>query len=408
MSARPDKADGTEDGRDADAEHPGVPPNSWRCFSYPLSVSIPTFAESRPPGSCQTDRLTAVRSGRPCERGEPLGEISAVAGQYDVAGVVSGIAPGGAVAATAAAPMHRQAASLSRDMLKSLRLHQWSKNFLVFAPIILAGQFTDVGALVDTLFAFFALCMVASSTYLVNDIRDLEDDRRHWSKCRRPLASGRVSVAMAAATVPIGITIGFSMAAMASTAVVLTLMAYLAITIAYTFGLKRLILIDGVILAMLFTLRLALGIVAADVPPSTWLVVFSMFLFASLSYAKRHAEIARVAQRHGLKINGRGYRAADGPLVLAMGLMTGIGAVAVLVLYIVYDAFAQTFYGSTAWLWGFPPLVLLFVGRIWFACLRDELDDDPVAFALTDWACLVLMAVGLVCFVLAWGGLAWR
>lgn len=301
-----------------------------------------------------------------------------------------------------------QTGLVSGELVKSLRLHQWTKNLLVFVPIVLAGQFTDMTALTDTVIAFFALSIVASSTYLINDMWDLADDRRHWSKRHRPLASGRLPVTMAAATVPFGISIGFCLAAMASTAVVLLLAAYLAATIAYTFGLKRLVLVDGVVLAFLFTLRLALGVVAADVPPSAWLVVFSMFLFASLSYAKRHAEITRVADRRGVQVNGRGYRTTDAPVVLAMGLATGIGAVLILILYILHDAYAQTFYGNTVWLWAFPPLLFLFVTRIWLACLRDELDDDPVAFALTDRACLAMVALGTVCFALAWLGPSWR
>jgi 4-hydroxybenzoate polyprenyltransferase len=294
------------------------------------------------------------------------------------------------------------------DLLKSLRLHQWTKNLLVFVPIVLAGQLTHVVSLEDTVIAFFALSIVASSTYLVNDMWDLADDRRHWSKRHRPIASGRLPISTAAATVPFGILIGFFLAAMTSPAVVWLLLVYLVITTAYTFGLKRIVLIDGVVLAVLFTLRLAIGVAAADVPPSAWLVVFSMFLFASLSYAKRHTEIARVAERRGRQLNGRGYRTSDAPIVLAMGLSTGVGAVLILVLYIVHDAYAQTFYGNTVWLWAFPPLVFLFVARIWLACLRGELDDDPVAFALTDRACLGLLVLGLICFGLAWLGPAWR
>jgi 4-hydroxybenzoate polyprenyltransferase len=305
-------------------------------------------------------------------------------------------------------PAQRPARGGPFDLVKSLRLHQWAKNLLVFVPIVLAGRMSDMVSLTDTVIAFFALSIVASSTYLINDMWDLPDDRRHWSKRHRPLASGRLPLATAAATVPFGIVIGFSLAAMTSTPVVWLLFVYLVITVAYTFGLKRVVLIDGVVLAVLFTLRLAIGVAAADVPPSAWLVVFSMFLFASLSYAKRHTEIARVAQRRGLEVNGRGYRTSDAPVVLAMGLSTGVGAVLILVLYIIHDAFSQTFYGNTMWLWGFPPLVFLFVARIWLACLRGELDDDPVAFALTDRACLGLLAVGLICFGLAWLGPAWR
>ena len=124
--------------------------------------------------------------------------------------------------------------------------------------------------------------------------------------------------------------------------------------------------------------------VAADVPPSPWLFVFSMFLFTSLSYAKRHTEIVRAIARQDKETNGRGYHPIDAPMMLTVGLSTGIGAVMIMVLYIVEEAFRNSFYGSTGWLWGFPPLVFLFVMRIWLLSARGEMSDDPVAFAIKD------------------------
>jgi 4-hydroxybenzoate polyprenyltransferase len=164
-------------------------------------------------------------------------------------------------------------------------------------------------------------------------------------------------------------------------------------------------LIDGLVLATLYTSRLALGVVAAQVPPSPWLFVFSMFIFASLSFAKRYTELQRVIEKQGGdRIAGRGYRIEDVPLVLALGMATGMAAVVVTIFYIIEDAFLQSFYGRTGWLWGFPPLMFLFVCRMWLVSVRGEMSDDPIEFALRDLPSQAVLAGLLVCFGFAWLG----
>ena len=289
-------------------------------------------------------------------------------------------------------------------LLRSLRPHQWAKNALVFVPLILAGLVSHADAVYATACAFLALGLVASSTYLVNDIWDLTDDRSHWSKRNRPLASGRLPLATAITAVPIGLFAGLAVASLAGPATVAVVLIYLAVTLLYSFALKRIPVLDGFVLASLFTLRLGAGIVASGAPPSPWLLVFAMFLFASLSFAKRHTEVARVIERGGTEVRGRGYKAMDLPLIMGIGMATGVAAVLIMVLYIINDAFRQSFYGNTAWLWGFPSILFLFVCRIWLKCGRGELHDDPVAFAVTDRPCLALGGALMVCFALAWSG----
>jgi 4-hydroxybenzoate polyprenyltransferase/phosphoserine phosphatase len=295
-------------------------------------------------------------------------------------------------------------ASRFRALLRSLRPHQWAKNALVFVPIILSGRIGDTAALSATFLAFLALGCVASATYVVNDILDLADDRRHWSKRERPLASGRLPLLTGALAVPVGLVAGFGFAALAGAGVVAITAVYLASTLAYSLKLKRVPILDGFTLASLFTLRIGAGILASAAPPSPWLLVFSMFLFASLSFAKRHTEVARVIERGGTEIRGRGYKAVDLPLILSVGIATGMCAVLILVLYIIDDAFRQSFYGNTLWLWGFPAVLFLFICRIWLMCQRGQMNDDPVVFAVTDRPSLALGAALMVCFVFAWVG----
>lgn len=289
-----------------------------------------------------------------------------------------------------------------QGVLASLRLHQWVKNLLVFAPIVLGGQLGDMRSLLATVAAFVALGLVASSTYLINDILDVADDRRHWSKRERPIAKGLLSASAAAVCAGIGLAAGLALAAAISLSVLGVLLLYIGLTLSYSLGLKRLPLIDGLVLATQFTLRLALGVAAAQVPPSPWLFVFSMFLFTSLSLAKRYTELGRLGMVQGTQIAGRGYRTEDAPLVLAIGVAAGLGAVIIVILYIIEDAFRQSFYGSAASLWGFPPLVFLIVCRIWLMTVRGEMHDDPVKFMLADRVSQSLLAMLVTCFFLAW------
>jgi 4-hydroxybenzoate polyprenyltransferase len=294
--------------------------------------------------------------------------------------------------------------SVLRQLAKCMRLHQCVKNVVVFVPLVLGGALTDLISFSHTLLAFVALCCVASGTYLLNDIWDVADDRKHWSKRERPIASGGLSAATALAAALLLISAGIAMGALVSLATCAALLLYLGLTLYYSLHLKTVPFVDGLALAALFTIRLGIGAAAAAVPPSAWLFVFSMFLFASLSYAKRYTELSRAIVRQSQSMNGRGYRPVDAPMVLTIGLSTGVGAVMIMVLYIVEEAFRSSFYGSTAWLWGFPPLVFLFVIRIWLVSARGEMMDDPVAFAIKDRMCIGLLFLLLVCFGIAWLG----
>jgi 4-hydroxybenzoate polyprenyltransferase len=295
-------------------------------------------------------------------------------------------------------------ASPIRELTRSLRLHQCVKNLIIFVPVILGGRLTDLAEVIYTVVAFIALTCIASGTYLINDIWDVAEDRKHWSKRYRPIAAGRLAVTTALCVAVVCICVGVALGFLVSSKTGAMLLLYLGITLAYTLHLKTVAFVDGLVLATLFTVRLGIGAAAADVPPSPWLFVFSMFLFASLSYAKRHTEIVKAIARQENAMNGRGYRLIDGPMVLTVGLSTGIGAVMIMVLYIVEEAFRNSFYGSTGWLWGFPPLVFLFVVRVWLLSARGEMSDDPVAFAIKDRTSIALAALLMLCFGFAWLG----
>ena len=295
-----------------------------------------------------------------------------------------------------------------KGWMKALRIHQWAKNVLVFVPLVLGGLFADAQAWMHAGLAFVALNLMASSTYLVNDVWDIEDDRRHWTKRNRPLASGRMTLKQAAVAAPATLALSLGLGAALGMGVLAVLLAYLALTLGYSFAFKRKPVLDTFVLATLFTLRLVLGIVAVGVVGSPWLLVFSMFLFTSLSFAKRMTEVLRFAEKNPdteAKVSGRGYYVMDTPFILNMGVSSGMASILIMVLYLTQDAFRVDFYANAAWLWTIPAALFLWVSRIWMIAQRGELLDDPVVFAMRDPKSLLLCGAVGVSFLMAWLGL---
>lgn len=288
-----------------------------------------------------------------------------------------------------------------RTAAKAMRIHQWAKNALVAVPLILGGRAFDPEGWATVLAGMALLCLLASSTYVLNDLWDIEDDRRHWTKRDRPFASGRLPIAAGLLAAPVGIALALAGAALLGGDVFAGFAAYLGLTLAYSFRVKRVMVLDAFTLASLFTLRLVIGIALADVPGSPWLLVFSMFLFASLAFAKRHTEVLKVLEFGGKAAAGRGYLASDGPLLIALGVSCGMSAVLVMVLYLIEEAFRAGYYATPAALWMFPCALFVWLGRLWTVSGRGELNDDPVAFALKDRASLLLGAGMAVAFVAA-------
>jgi 4-hydroxybenzoate polyprenyltransferase len=289
----------------------------------------------------------------------------------------------------------------SKLVSRSLRLKQWAKNALVFAPVALAGKMLEPSAWLHATSAFFALGMVASATYVINDLFDLADDRCHWSKKNRPLASGDMSIEKGMVLVPILALTGLILAALVGPAVFAVVTIYAAVTLSYSLFLKRVPVVDVGVLAGLFTLRLFLGVVAISAIISPWLFVFSMALFLSLSIAKRHTEVVRMTMSGKNKVSGRGYISRDEPFLLAMGVGSGLSAIVLFSLYLTAEAVRAAFYTAPGFLWAAPVVMFLWLGRIWLLSQRGELDDDPVAFALKDKTSLLLGLLLAAAYLLA-------
>lgn len=277
---------------------------------------------------------------------------------------------------------------------RALRLTQWAKNALLFLPLLAAHR-TDGPAWALALIAFLAFGLVASATYLVNDLLDLPNDRQHEHKQHRPLAAGRIGVPSALGAGGLLLLGGFALGAWVSAAFVAMLTLYALVTLAYSLALKRVALMDVLVLSALYTLRIVAGAVAVDVALSNWLLAISVFLFLSLALVKRCAELEERKSADESHAPGRGYVTADLPTLRATGVASGFAAVLVLALYI-ESPHVLTLYAQPQWLWGAVPLLLLWLMRMWLVAGRRGLHgEDPLQFALHDrasWAVLLLLA----------------
>jgi len=288
-------------------------------------------------------------------------------------------------------------APTAKTWARALRIHQWAKNGLLFLPMLLAGQLLDLGCWVVCVVGLIAMGLTASATYIINDLFDLDADRQHWSKRTRAFASGAIGIKQGILASALLLASGLVLSALVGGLPVLGLvLLYCGATLGYSLYLKRVPLLDVTVLAGLFTLRLALGAALADVRLSSWLMVFSMFLFLSLALAKRSTEISRkvASGASGAPVHGRGYLSADAPLVAAIGVSSAVAAVVIMVLYLINEAFSDSLYRFPELLWAAPVLIGLWLGRIWLLCGRGLLNDDPVAFAVGD-RISILLGVGV-------------
>jgi 4-hydroxybenzoate polyprenyltransferase len=291
--------------------------------------------------------------------------------------------------------------SPARAILKALRLHQWAKNILIFVPMLLAHALR-AGVWADAAIAFVSFSLCASSTYIANDLLDIDSDRRHPRKRDRPFAAGDLSVltgvlisaallggaiAIAAAVLPVGF--------------LLWLLFYIVTTLSYSLVLKRAVLVDVIVLAGLYTVRMLAGAAATKVDISPWFAAFSVFLFLSLAMVKRFSELQNARVRGQTLANGRGYQLGDIEQLRSFGSSNASAAVLVFLIYIGVSRDVTGLYRHPNWLWLIAPLMIYWLSRVWLLASRGELDEDPVIFAVTDRISLLTGAAVAVVAALA-------
>src|SRR6187431_3211856 len=280
--------------------------------------------------------------------------------------------------------------SILRALVKELRPHQWAKNALVVIPALLVDTHT-VATLVTGIIAAGTFSLCASAGYVFNDLLDLDADRVHPSKAKRPFASGALPTIFGFPIFIALLLLSFTLAvAFLPNAFVTMLALYFVGTVSYSLYLKRLLLLDVLVLAALYTHRILAGGIASDVRVSAWLLGFSMFLFTSLAFAKRFVELHAMANDEQIK--NRGYSRVDLPMVTGMGTASGYVAALVFMLY-VDSATVRAAYREPALLWLVLPALLYWLGRIWLLAGRGQMQEDPVKFALSDRKSLTCVAL---------------
>lgn len=277
-------------------------------------------------------------------------------------------------------------------LLKAMRPHQWAKNALIFVPVLTAGLVTDPAALGRAGVAAILFSLLASGVYLLNDVVDIDADRAHATKRRRPLASGALSVPAALAASAVLMTLPIvATALLMGPGLALVLIVYLILTTAYSLRLKAVMTLDVITLACLYTIRIFAGSVAVGVTTSFWLFTFSVFLFLSLAYLKRYTELAFKSGPDEL-VKGRGYLPSDLEMITIAGMASGMTSILVLALFI-NAAQADPAYRTPDMLWLLCLLLLYWINRVWMMARRGEVEGDPVAFAMRDRRSIVVGAL---------------
>jgi len=281
-------------------------------------------------------------------------------------------------------------------VVKAVRLHQWSKNVLLFVPLLLSHKLSK-GSVAAAIAAFFCFCFMASANYLVNDMLDLESDRRHRTKRMRPFAAGDLSV-----TGGMGLALALLLASAAllpllPRAFAIWLGLYIIATLSYSLYFKRIAGVDVLLLSGLYTLRLLAGGAATGTEISPWLAGFSSFLFLSLAMVKRFSEIENLRETGATATHGRGYKVADLEQIRSFGTASAYAAVVVFMLYIARPDVTELYRHATR-LWLIVPLLIYWLNRVWLLASRGDLDDDPVVFAMRDG---ISLAVGAAVAVVA-------
>ncbi len=282
--------------------------------------------------------------------------------------------------------------------IKAVRPHQWSKNLLVFVPIVTANAFSDARAWQAAAIAFLAFCAMASAVYILNDLTDLAADRRHPRKRQRPLASGALSIPSALA---LAVALAVCAAGLSWSSNLLPMvLVYATVSLLYTLKFKELVLVDVFTLSFLYSIRLFAGGYVTGYTISLWLLDFTTFLFLALALMKRVSELMSIRASDNERLARRAYLAPDLLVLQVMGLASSFSAAVLMALY-VQSADVVIHYRFPAVLWVFVPLVLFWQCRLWLSTARGYMHDDPIVYAARDWVSWLVSAAVVLVIVIA-------
>jgi 4-hydroxybenzoate polyprenyltransferase len=292
--------------------------------------------------------------------------------------------------------------SILNSWIKAIRPYQWLKNLLIFIPLLATFQLVNGSLIFHAALAFILFSLAASSGYLFNDLLDLDSDRHHPRKRFRPLARGELPIQVGIVSAPLLFLAALSTSLiLMPVAFSITLIIYYALTIAYSQFIKRMMVVDTIVLAGLYTVRVIVGSYACGLVPTFWILAFSMFLFLSLAMVKRYAELLDARSKgETQQTKGRGYFPGDLEIIANLGSSSGYLSVLVLALYI-QDFRTVKMYHTPELIWLACPILLFWISRVWMIAHRGEMHDDPVLFAIKDKASLLTGVLFASVFVLA-------
>ncbi len=287
---------------------------------------------------------------------------------------------------------HHTIASVAIAAIESLRPYQWLTNALVFVPLAAVHRLAELELLGDASAAFLAFSLCASSIYVLNDLWDAAADRLHPHKRHRPIASGRLPRAFAIGLAPLLFASAMAIALPLSLRLASVLAVYFVLMIAYSLRLKAIVLLDALVLAGGYALRVIAGGLAVNIRPSPRLLAFCIFLFFSLALVKRYAELALMRQRDGPAAHARAYLLEDQEFIVTLGTASGTLSVLVLALYM-STGNLERLYSSSQLIWLTCVLLLYWISHVWLTAHRGRMTDDPLVFAVKDRVSLVLIVL---------------
>ena len=288
--------------------------------------------------------------------------------------------------------------------LKAIRIHQWLKNLLLFLPLLAAHQIDNSQLFFTLILAFISFSLCASAIYIVNDLMDLESDRKHPRKYKRPFAVAALSIVSGVMLALICIAVSFLLGLKINSAFFIWLLIYFILSITYSLVLKRFALLDCLALATLYTLRIVAGGAAVYVSVSFWLLAFSVFIFLSLAFVKRYAELLTKVKEGDQYLHGRGYTISDASIIQILGIVSGYSSILVLALYL-QGGIVTALYIQPIIIWLVVPLLLFWISWVWLKAHRGEMHDDPILFAIKDKASLIVAGLTIISFLLATKGI---
>ncbi len=284
---------------------------------------------------------------------------------------------------------------------KALRVYQWSKNILLFLALFMSHRILEPQLLKQTIIAFFSFSFCASAVYILNDLFDIEADKKHPSKKNRPFASGQISVVNGAMIIPVLLLISFFLAVMfLPKTFTITLIIYLSITTSYTLYLKEKLFVDVIVLGFLYTLRVYAGGLSADIDVSSWLLGFSWFFFLSLAFMKRYTDLLLIKNNNQEELFGRGYSVLNLGFVQKAGIISGIISLIILALYVNSEQ-VLILYKSPLLIWLTLPIILYWLMHMWMVAYRGNMTDDPIIYAFKEGYSYVAFSIIILILIIA-------